>query len=230
MSGVRWTRPPSVENQAVMLSKHPQVPPPPELTIPPPTALQVTIEEVAWALKSFPIGSDPGPSGLRANHLKEAAFCPSPDRAIYALRSLSGAVNLMCAGKVPQAVVPYLCGATLLASKKRDGGLRPIAVGEVLCRLSSKCISKAVRSEAFEVLTPLQVGVGVQAGCKSIVHTVSPVQEDSNILPELKWILLLDFSNAFNNVRRESMFQEVRARIPSMSAWLEMCYSAQPLL
>ena len=26
------------------------------------------------------------------------------------------------------------------------------------------------------------------------------------------------------------MFQEVRARIPSMSAWLEMRYSAQPLL
>ena len=121
-------------------------------------------------MKSFQNGSAPGPSGLRANHLKEAAFCPSPDRAIYGLWSLSGVVNLMCAGKVPQAVVPYLCGVTLLASKKRDGGLRPIAVGEVLHCLSSKCISKAVRSEALEVLTPLQVGVGVQAGCESIVH------------------------------------------------------------
>ena len=137
----------------------------------------------------------------------------------------------MCAGKVPQAVVSYLCGATLLDSKKRDGGLRPIAVGEVLRRLSSKCISKAVRSEAFKVLTPLQVGVGVQAGWESIIiHAVSLVQEDSNISPELKWILLLDFSKAFNNITRESMFQEVRARIPSMSAWLEMCYGAQPLL
>ena len=185
--------PPSVKNQAVMLSKHPQAPPPPEPTIPPPTAVQATIEDVARALKSFPNGSASGPSGLRANHLKEAAFCPSPDRAIYALRSLSGVVNLMCAGKVPQAVVPYLCGATLLTSQKRDGGLRPIAVGEVLRRLSSKCISKAVRSEVFEVLTPLQVGVGVQGGCKSIVHAVSLVQEDSNISPELKWTLLLDF-------------------------------------
>ena len=136
----------------------------------------------------------------------------------------------MCAGKAPQAVVPSLCGATFLASKKRDGGLRPIAVGEVLHHLSSKCISKAVRLEAFEVLTPLQVGVGVQAGCESIVHAVSLVQEDSNISPELKWALLLDFSNAFNNVTRESMFHEVRARIPSMSAWLEMYYGAQPLL
>ena len=73
----------SVENQAVMLSKHPQAPPPP-------TSVQVTIEEVARALKSFPNGSAPGPSGLRANHLKEAAFCPSPDRADYAQRTLSG--------------------------------------------------------------------------------------------------------------------------------------------
>ena len=99
----------------------------------------------------------------------------------------------------------------------------------MLRRLSSKCISKAVRSETFEVLTPLQVGVGVQAGCESIFHAISLVQEDSNISPELKWTLL-DFSNAFNNVTRESMFQEVRARIPSMSAWLEMYYGAQPLL
>ena len=31
--------PPSVENQAMMLSKHPQAPPPPKPTIPPPTSV-----------------------------------------------------------------------------------------------------------------------------------------------------------------------------------------------
>ncbi len=47
---------------------------------------------------------------------------------------------------------------------------------------------------------------------------------------EGKWTLLLDFSNAFNSISREKMFEEVRARIPSMAAWLECCYGAQPLL
>ena len=56
------------------------------------------------------------------------------------------------------------------------------------------------------------------------------MQENSNINPERKWTLLLDFSNAFNSISREKMFKEVRSHIPSMAAWLECCYGAQPLL
>ena len=58
-------------------------------------------------------------------------------------------------------MVPHLCGAILFASKKTNGGLRPIAVGEVLRRLTSKCVSRAVCGDAVKFLTPLQLGVGV---------------------------------------------------------------------
>ena len=44
------------------------------------------------------------------------------------------------------------------------------------------------------------------------------------------WTLLIDFSNAFNCIDCEPMFEEVRARIPSMASWMECCYGAQPLL
>ena len=43
-------------------------------------------------------------------------------------------------------------------------------------------------------------------------------------------LLLLDFSNAFNSICRGKMFEEIRARIPSMAAWLECCYGSQTLL
>ena len=33
----------------------------------------------------------------------------------------------------------------------------------------------------------------------------------------------------FNSVSREVLFREVRARLPSMPAWIECCYSSQPL-
>ena len=56
------------------------------------------------------------------------------------------------------------------------------------------------------------------------------VLEDSSIKPEEKWTLLLDFSNAFNSINREKMFQEVRGRIPSIASWLECCYGVQPQL
>ena len=72
-------------------------------------------------------------------------------------------------------MVPDLCGAFLFSWKKKGGGLQPIALGEVLRRLTSKCISRAVRGETFRALTPLQVGVGVPVGSEAIVHAVNSV-------------------------------------------------------
>ena len=122
------------------------------------------------------------------------------------------------------------CGATLLACRKKSGGLRPIAIGEVLRRLTSKCVSRAVQVDAIGVISPLQVGVGIPVGCESIVHSVASLQEDPNIPLESRCSLLVDFSNAFNLVDRGCMFQEVRSRILSMAAWVESCYGSQPLL
>ena len=48
--------------------------------------------------------------------------------------------------------------------------------------------------------------------------------------PLESWTLLLDFSNVFNSINQGCMFQEIRARIPFMAAWMENCYGAQPIL
>ena len=122
--------------------------------------------------KSLPGGSAPGRSGCRANHFK-AVLYPSPDRAASALRAMTEVVKLLCAGDTPAEVVSYLCGVILLACQKKGGGLHPIVVGEVLHCLSSKCLSRAVQSDAFRSLTPLQIGMGVKAGCEAIVHFVT---------------------------------------------------------
>ena len=105
-----------------------------------------------------------------------------------------------------------------------------IAVGEVLHRLTSKCLSRCVQDEAFRSLTPLQVGVGVKAGCEAVVHSVASTLVDPNTPPNESWALLLDFSNAFNSISRSHMFVETRSRIPGISAWMECCYGAQPTL
>ena len=39
-----------------------------------------------------------------------------------------------------------------------------------------------------------------------------------------------DFRNAFNNINWDAMFVEIRRCIPSISAWMESCYSCQPFL
>ena len=176
--------PPSDEVLREMQYKHPQSNPPSLQPHPSVSPIVVSKEAVALALKSFPTCSAPGPSCLPASHLKHAIFCPSPDKASRALLSLTRVVSLLCSGRVPSAVIPHLCEAFLLPCKKKNGGLWPIAVGEVLRRLTSKCAGRAVLSESINILYPLQVGVGVSSGCEAIIHSVSDVLEDNSIHPD----------------------------------------------
>ena len=59
------------------------------------------------------------------------------------------------------------------------------------------------------------------------MHALSLVLDNANILLDRRRILLLDFSNAFNNVDNGYMFLEVRNHLPSMAVWMESCYEAQ---
>ena len=203
--------PASAEAHVEMLAKHSQAHCALIPVDPTPTPIQVGAEDVVRALKSSPSGSAPGPSSFRANHFKEAMFCPSPDRGNTALLGILKVVNLLCAGRAPSVVVPHLCGASLLACRKKDGGLRPIAVGEVLRRLISKCISRAVQSESFRVLTPLQVGVGVQAGCESIVHALARVQEDSDIPHYTSEQSVRELIQCLSSVIEEQILDNIRS-------------------
>ena len=211
-----------------MLNKHPQAPPPSLPTDPLPSLTKLPVSAIMRGVKSFPCGSAPGRSGFRPSHLREAVGCPSPDRANSVLSSLTRFTNLLAAGQSPSFVLPHLCGASLFAVRKKCGGFRPIAVGEVLRRLTSKCLANAARHSAFSSLTPLQLGVCVKGGCEAIIHAASHLMSSSSI--NQRWTLLLDFSNAFNCINREAMFAEIRHRIPSLSAWMESCYACQPFL
>jgi len=53
---------------------------------------------------------------------------------------------------------------------------------------------------------------------------------DHSIPANERWMLLLDFKNAFNSISREAMFNEIRARVLSSSDWLECCYGVQLIL
>ena len=155
--------------------------------------------------------------------LREAVYCPSPNRVTYTLSS-----DKMAAGLAPPEILPYFCGATFLARKKKGGRLRPIAIGKVLRCLVSKCLATATRPATLSLLALLQLEVEVKGVCEVIIHATSHLMFTAS--PNYRWTLLVDFSNVFNNISREAMFVEMRKHIPSLSAWMEACYSCQPFL
>ena len=53
---------------------------------------------------------------------------------------------------------------------KREGGVRPIAVGYVLRRLAAKCANSHVIEDRSKILQPRQVGVGVGGGAEAAIH------------------------------------------------------------
>ena len=87
---------------------------------------------MAKAVLSFKAGSVPGPSGLRAEHLKVVVKLAPGNRTEKGLEALTKLVNCLAAGDLTEEAAPYFCGARLYAGNKKSGGIRPIAVGDVL--------------------------------------------------------------------------------------------------
>ena len=85
------------------------------------------------AVKSFPAGSAPGPSGLRPSHLVEALTCGAGDVEQKLLNVLTRFGNYFVSGEIPSEAASVLLAASLFRKEGEDepvsGGLRPIAVG-----------------------------------------------------------------------------------------------------
>ena len=209
------------ETYQSLLDLHPQSPPPTIPSSPVPPAATFSTSIVLAAIASFPKGSSPGPSGLRPSHLQEAAHCLSSTRSHEFIGALTSFCLLAAKGHTPSVVVPYFCGASLIASIKKNGGVRPIAVGEVLRRL-------VFLWQLFPLISYLPSN-WVLVFLVAIIHAVN-LHLSGKASSSVKPTLLIDFSNAFNSIDRSFMFSSIHQRLPSLSAWFESCYGSAPFL
>jgi len=100
---------------------------------------------------------------------------------------------IVCFNKVR----PYLFGAKLHALRKKDGGLRPIAVGLTLRRLAAKVANRWATECSIPILFPRQLGGG---GFREVQNVLYMPLEPTWItsLPFSPW-LNLDYLNTFNS-------------------------------
>jgi hypothetical protein len=106
--------------------------------------MEVTAADVKAAIMTFPNGSAGGPDGLRPQHLKDMITSGGVGTDAPLLQTITDLINAMLAGRTPEAVKPVLFGGALTALLKKDGGVRPIAVGYVWRRIAGKVVWQRV--------------------------------------------------------------------------------------
>eukprot|EP00731_Ephydatia_muelleri_P034186 Em0050g4a len=215
----------------LLLDKHPHGP---ALVLPASEATENNIVpldfDIQSVLRSFPKASACGPSGLRIQHLLDASEVPLPTGIGASLREV---VNLLASGRAPVGVAKFLAGGSLIALVKNKPDsppdVRPIAVGEVLRRLASKCLCRLSKAKAAEFFEGHQVGVACPGGSELIVHGLRDCIE-SHWNDEDFVVLKIDFQNAFNMVSRQGLLDECLLHFPELMPWASWCYGQHPKL
>ena len=88
-------------------------------------------------------------------------------------RALTDVVNLLASGKAHATARQWICCASLTALATPDGGLRPIAIGETLRRLTGKILAKDAAEDFKACFEPAQVGVGSRGGAEAAIRATS---------------------------------------------------------
>ena len=163
------------------------------------------------------------PSGLRVLHLREAFAAGSTETL---LQQLCGVVSLLAQGEVCLAVASSLAGASLVALPKPIGGVRPIAVGEILRRLTAKCLMETVRDDARQHFAPVQLGVAIPgtSGLQWVrmllslrTHQSGQQRRPNSSMPSVVWMTRRSASACF-------------APVAAISDWSTACGARRRLL
>ena len=186
--------------------------------------LQAAAESVLAALSSMPAGSGAGLDGLRPKHLQDLTAKSALESGRRLLTSLAKLANVLLSGGVPDFARGALFGASLCALRKKDGGIRPIAVGSVLRRVTAKMASKYASELMASTFKPKQLGVGVPGGCEAAIHSAREFVRSSHSSPEQQILVKVDVRNAFNSIDRTAFLQKILDHCPQIYPLLRQAY------
>ncbi len=173
-------------------------------------------EQFREALRTTPRRASPANSGLRYEHLKDLCL---EDEELFEL--LFAICCIIAEGRISRRVAVMLTTGRLFAmAKLRVGGVRPIAVGQTLLRLSGRWLARQFREEFQTILAPFQFGVATRGGCEAVVHGVRAYLE----LHPGHVAVQTDVENAFNRVYRSAIFEELRDRMPHLLPFVRATY------
>ena len=168
------------------------------------------------------ISGSAGPSGLDAQGWRR--MCTSFHDASQLLCDAVAAVaRRICSTLVdPNALRGFTC-SRLIALDKQPG-VRPIGIGEVSRRIIGKAVLFVIKEDILRAVGIRQLCVGQQAGCEAAIHALRSIFDH----PSTEAILLVDASNAFNNLSRKTALINIQHMCPSLATILINTYRKDP--
>ena len=190
-----------------------------------------TGNQVERALKAFHKGTAPGGSGMRAQHWLDALDGMVGDGRKNLAEKMARACEVLANGEAPEEIAEWIAGAPIFPLKKRFGGIRPVAVGEVIRRLVAKMLANdgRVKVKAEKIFKEVgQLGVGIKGGAEIVVQAMRTWLKKEG--RKGRGVLKLDFENAYNRIDREEIGKMVKEFFPELFPWFRFCYGTRAAL
>ena len=156
------------EVRQALMPRHPSVPKDSVTPITPVENIALTADakKIIQSLRSFSGVCCGGIDGLRPAHLLELVAVSTEDADLHLRRSIANLTNKVMRGDVSDYAVTFLFLSNLTALRKKDGGIRPVAVGHVFRRLAAKVGCYAVSLAVSHELLPIQLVFLLREGRK----------------------------------------------------------------
>jgi hypothetical protein len=185
-------------------------------------AVHFEVEHIKQVLQQCSNGAAPGPTGWTEELLLDAMADE------HAAAEIAALITDIANAHVDANLRDRLIKSKLIGLPKPDGGVRPIAMGEVLLKAATRLAMDACKDDIARLFNGVQYGVLCRSGCERIIHTCrNYLRAPPSPTPVM---VTLDFRNAFNTPSREAMARAATA-LPAMAGIFFVEYGkAAPLL
>ena len=110
--------------------------------------------------------------------------------------------------------------ACRLIPLNKNPGVRPVGVGEVIRRITGKCIGWVMKKDIQGAAGPLQMATGLQSGAEAAIHSMKEIFDDE----QTDAVILVDASNVFNSLNRNAALHNIQILCPQFSTILISTY------
>ena len=125
----------------------------------------------------------------------------------------------VCTEFVDPASLEAFLACRLIPVDKKPG-VRPIGVCEVLRRVVGKAVMTVVKADVVVATGPVQLCAGIEGGSEAAVNTL----QELFAAEETEAVLLVDETNASNNLNRKVALFNIQFLCPAISKILINCY------